>query len=60
MQAAVLISLYHHEEPILGHAFRLLQAILDVDELMTQWRTRHSLMVHRSEWGGLPSHCLAG
>jgi tryptophan 2,3-dioxygenase len=47
MQAALLISLYQDDEPIMGHAFRLLQALQDVDELMAQWRTRHALMVHR-------------
>ena len=47
MQAALLIHLYHDQEPILGHAFRLLQALTEVDELLTQWRSRHALMVHR-------------
>jgi tryptophan 2,3-dioxygenase len=46
MQAALLIALYQ-DEPILGHAFRMLQALQDVDELLTQWRHRHALMVHR-------------
>lgn len=45
-QAALLITLYQ-EEPILNQASRLLQSLVDVDELMTLWRQRHSLMVHR-------------
>ena len=36
-QAALLINLYQ-DEPILNQAFRFLQAIQDIDELMTQWR----------------------
>ena len=46
MQAALLITLYQ-DEPILHQASRLLRAIVDIDELMTVWRQRHSLMVHR-------------
>lgn len=33
--------------PILHLPHRLLTLLLDVDELLTQWRVRHSLMVHR-------------
>ena len=46
MQAALLISLYQ-DEPILQPANALLQSLLDVDNLLTQWRHRHALMVHR-------------
>ena len=46
MQSALLITLYQ-DEPILHQASRLLRAIVDIDELMTLWRHRHSLMVHR-------------
>jgi tryptophan 2,3-dioxygenase len=46
MQSALLITLYQ-DEPILHQASRLLRAIVDIDELMTLWRQRHSLMVHR-------------
>ena len=46
MQAALLINLYQ-DEPILHQAYRLLQSLQDIDELLTQWRHRHALMVHR-------------
>ena len=46
MQAALLINLYQ-EEPILNQASQLLRALVDIDELMTMWRQRHALMVHR-------------
>ena len=46
MQAALLISLYQ-DEPILQPANALLQLLLDIDQLLTQWRNRHALMVHR-------------
>ena len=46
MQAALLITLYQ-DEPVLNQASRLLRAIVDIDELMTVWRQRHALMVHR-------------
>ena len=46
MKAALLITLYQ-DEPILGHAFRMLQELQDVDEHITRWRHGHSLMVHR-------------
>ena len=46
MQAAMLITLYQ-DEPVLNQASRLLRAIVDIDELMTIWRSRHALMVHR-------------
>jgi tryptophan 2,3-dioxygenase len=45
-QAALLIHLYR-DEPILHQPFRLLTVLVDMDELFTTWRYRHSLMVHR-------------
>ena len=46
MQAALLIHLYR-DEPILHLPFRLLTLLVDLDELLTTWRYRHALMVHR-------------
>jgi tryptophan 2,3-dioxygenase len=46
LQAALLVQVYR-EQPILQMPFRLIQALLDLDEHMTQWRYRHSLMAHR-------------
>lgn len=46
LQAALLVQL-HREQPILQMPFRLIQALLDLDETMTQWRYRHTLMAHR-------------
>lgn len=46
LHAALLIQLYR-EQPILQMPFRLIQSLLDIDEHMTQWRYRHSLMAHR-------------
>jgi len=45
-QAALLIFAYQ-EEPILHMPWVLLQALIDIDEMLTSWRYRHSLMVHR-------------
>ena len=44
--AALFVSLYR-DEPILTQPYRLLAALVDIDELMTTWRYRHALMVHR-------------
>ncbi len=44
--AALLIELYR-DEPILHLPFRLLTALMDVDEQFTAWRYRHALMVQR-------------
>jgi tryptophan 2,3-dioxygenase len=44
--AALLIELYR-DEPILHLPFRLLTALMDMDEQWTTWRYRHALMVHR-------------
>jgi tryptophan 2,3-dioxygenase len=46
LHAALLIQLYR-EQPILQMPFRVLRALVDLDENMTQWRYRHSLMAHR-------------
>lgn len=46
LQAALLIQLYR-DEPILHQPFRLLQALVDIDENLTSWRHRHALMVLR-------------
>jgi tryptophan 2,3-dioxygenase len=46
LHAALLIQLYR-EQPILQMPFRLIQALINMDENMTQWRYRHSLMAHR-------------
>lgn len=45
-EAALLICLYR-DQPILQMPFRLITALVDIDELFTTWRYRHSLMVHR-------------
>ncbi len=44
--AALLINLYR-DEPILQLPFRVLQALMDVDEGFTTWRARHAIMVMR-------------
>lgn len=46
IHAALLILLYR-DQPIFQKPFELIQSLLDLDENMTQWRYRHSLMVHR-------------
>ena len=45
-RAAVFIMLYR-DEPIFQQAFRLLNALLDIDEGLALWRSRHMNMVHR-------------
>ncbi len=44
--AALFISLYR-DQAILAMPYRLISALVDIDELMTTWRYRHALMVHR-------------
>jgi len=44
--AAVFISLYR-DEPILRTPYKFLDALKDVDETLTNWRSRHSQMVLR-------------
>lgn len=46
LHAALFIQLYR-DEPILHLPFRLLNSLMDIDELFTQWRNNHALMVHR-------------
>ena len=45
-KAALLILLYR-DRPILHNPYKLLSKLLDVDELLTTWRYRHTLMVTR-------------
>ncbi|MGH3442793.1 MAG: tryptophan 2,3-dioxygenase family protein [Nitriliruptorales bacterium] len=44
--AALFISLYR-DEPICHMPYRLLTALVEIDEGFTAWRQRHALMVHR-------------
>lgn len=44
--AALLIELYR-DQPILHLPYKLLQSLVDIDELFTTWRYRHALMVYR-------------
>jgi tryptophan 2,3-dioxygenase len=44
--AALMISLYR-DEPIFHIPFRLLTALVAIDENLTLWRYRHALMVNR-------------
>ncbi len=44
--AALLIHLYR-DQPILHLPFRLLTALVDIDELFSTWRYRHALMAFR-------------
>lgn len=46
IHAALLIQLYR-DQPILHLPYQLIRALQDIDELMTTWRYRHSLMAHR-------------
>ncbi len=46
LKAALLIQLYR-DEPIFQQPFRLITALLDMDELFTTWRYRHALMAQR-------------
>ena len=46
LQAALFINLYR-DEPALQLPFRLLSRLMDVDEILTNWRYRHALMVQR-------------
>jgi tryptophan 2,3-dioxygenase len=44
--AALFINLYR-DEPMLYTPFRYLTLLLDIDELFTNWRQRHAMMVQR-------------
>jgi len=46
VQAALFITLYR-DKPVVQQPFRLLAALMDIDETMTLWRYRHALMVER-------------
>lgn len=46
MVAALFINVYR-DMPILHQPFKLLQLTMDIDELLTTWRYKHALMVHR-------------
>eukprot|EP00483_Globobulimina_turgida_P001080 UN01082 len=46
MQAALMIMLYR-EEPQLQMPFRVLELTMDMEQILTQWRNDHALMVHR-------------
>lgn len=46
MLAALFINLYR-DEPMLYSPFRLLTLLADVDDLLTNWRQRHMVMVQR-------------
>lgn len=46
LHAALLIQIYR-DQPILQTPFRIIRALLDIDETMTTWRYRHALMAMR-------------
>src|SRR5262249_44734833 len=46
VRAALFIRVYRGE-PVLQLPFRLLQALMDIEETMALWRYRHALMVRR-------------
>lgn len=46
MRAAIFINLYR-DEPILHMPYKLLNSLIEMDELFAMWRYRHVLMVHR-------------
>ncbi len=46
VHAALLVQLYR-DQPALQLPFRLLTALMDMDELFTTWRHRHALMAKR-------------
>jgi tryptophan 2,3-dioxygenase len=46
IHAALLIQLYR-DQPALQLPFRLLTALMDMDEMFTTWRSRHALMAKR-------------
>lgn len=43
---ALLIYLYR-DEAVFHGPFKILSSLMDIDELLTQWRYRHALMAHR-------------
>lgn len=46
LHAALFIQVYR-DEPVLLQPFRLLQGLLDLDEVMATWRYRHAQMAQR-------------
>ncbi len=46
VHAALLIQLYR-DQPALQLPFRLITALMDLDEMFTSWRGRHALMARR-------------
>lgn len=46
IHAALLIQIYR-DQPILHLPYRLITALLDIDESLTAWRYRHALMARR-------------
>ncbi len=46
LKAALFIQLYR-DLPILHQPNRMIMQLLDLDEILTQWRYRHALMAHR-------------
>lgn len=46
LQAALFINLYR-DQPALQQPFRILNDLMDLDELMSLWRYRHALMTQR-------------
>ncbi|HMO13354.1 MAG TPA: tryptophan 2,3-dioxygenase family protein [Pirellulaceae bacterium] len=46
MLVAIFINLYR-DEPLLQLPFRYLSALVELDQNLTTWRSRHALMVHR-------------
>jgi tryptophan 2,3-dioxygenase len=46
VQAALFITVYR-DQPVLQVPFRLLAALMDMEESLTLWRYRHALMVQR-------------
>jgi tryptophan 2,3-dioxygenase len=57
--AALLINLYR-DEPIFQLPFRLLTALVDIDEGFTAWRYRHALLAHRMIGGRIGTGGTAG
>ena len=46
LEAALFVNLYR-DEPALQIPFRILSQVMDLDESMTNWRSRHALMAQR-------------
>jgi tryptophan 2,3-dioxygenase len=46
VHAALFIQIYR-DEPVLQVPFKIINALCDLDEILTQWRYRHSLMALR-------------